>query len=247
MSAPRNPVVVVPARMGSSRLPGKPLADIAGEPMIVHVWRRAQEADLGPVVVACGEEAIAEAVRGAGGLAVMTPADLPSGSDRVHAAVEAIDPDRTYDAVLNLQGDLPTVSPDALRAALAPLATDGVDIGTIAVEITNWADAADPNVVKAVVEMADGARIGRALYFTRAPAPSGDGPLYHHHGLYGWRREALAEFVALPSSSLERRERLEQLRALAHGLRIDVSVIEEAPQGVDTPADLERVRRLFGG
>jgi len=247
MSTPRNPVVVVPARMGSSRLPGKPLADIAGEPMIVHVWRRAQEADLGPVIVACGDEAIAEAVRGAGGMAVMTPADLPSGSDRVHAAVEAIDPDREYDAVLNLQGDLPTVSPDALRAALAPLSTDGVDIGTIAVEIASWADAADPNVVKAVVEMADGARIGRALYFTRAPAPSGDGPLYHHHGLYGWRREALAEFVALPSSSLERRERLEQLRALAHGLRIDVSVIEEAPQGVDTPADLERVRRLFGG
>lgn len=247
MSLPRNPVVVIPARMASSRLPGKPLAEIAGEPMIVHVWRRAQEADIGPVVVACAEDAVAEAVHAAGGLAVMTPADLPSGSDRVFAAVEAIDPDRSYDAVVNLQGDLPTVDPAAVRAAVAPLDTAEVDIGTIVVPIGDAAGATDPNVVKAVVEIAEGATIGRALYFTRATAPTGPGPLYHHHGLYAFRRDALAEFVSLPASMLEQRERLEQLRALAHGMRIDVAVIDSAPQGVDTPADLDRVRALMGG
>ncbi|NBB83374.1 MAG: 3-deoxy-manno-octulosonate cytidylyltransferase [Alphaproteobacteria bacterium] len=247
MSLPRNPVVVIPARMASSRLPGKPLAEIAGAPMIVHVWRRAEAADLGPVVVACCEAEVAEAVHAAGGLAVMTDPDLPSGSDRVFAAVEAIDPDRRYDAVVNLQGDLPTVDPETVRAALAPLATAEVDIGTIAVPIAGADAAADPNVVKAVVELADGARIGRALYFTRAAAPTGPGPLLHHHGLYAFRRAALAEFVALPPAVLESRERLEQLRALAHGLRIDVAVVDSAPQGVDTPADLARVRAMMDG
>lgn len=242
MAAPRNPVVIIPARLASSRLPGKPLADIGGAPMIVHVWRRAVAAAFGPVIVACGDAAIADAVEAAGGRAVMTDPDLASGSDRVHAALGAVDPAGAHDAVINLQGDLPTIDPAAIAAVLDPLADEDVDIATLAAEITQARERDDPNVVKAVAGLAPGARRGRALYFTRATAPSGDGPLYHHIGIYAFRRVALERFVALPEGVLERRERLEQLRALEAGMRIDLALVDTVPAGVDTPADLERAR-----
>jgi 3-deoxy-manno-octulosonate cytidylyltransferase (CMP-KDO synthetase) len=247
--APRRPIVLIPARLASTRLPDKPLADIHGAPMIVHVWRRAVEADLGPVVVACAEEAIAAAVRAAGGRAVLTRPDHASGSDRIHEALLRLDPDRHHDAVVNVQGDLPTIAAEVLRAVMAPLADRGVDIATLAVEIVEPAERANPNVVKAAVAFEDGARIGRAAYFSRAPVPwSGPEdawPLYHHIGLYAYRRAALERFVALPPSPLERRERLEQLRALEAGMRVDVALVDTLPLGVDTPADLERARALL--
>ncbi len=245
MSASPNPVVVIPARLHATRLPGKPLADIGGEPMIVHVWRRACEAAIGPVVVACAEAEIAEAVTRAGGNAVLTRPDHPSGSDRVFEAVRRFDPDGDYDAVVNVQGDLPTIEPRAIRAVFAPLADPAVDIATLATEIREPRERDDPNVVKAVVSAAPGARSGRALYFSRAAVPSGDGPLYHHIGLYAFRRAALERFVALPQGVLERRERLEQLRALENGMRIDAALVDTVPLGVDTPADLERARRML--
>jgi 3-deoxy-manno-octulosonate cytidylyltransferase (CMP-KDO synthetase) len=239
---PSNPIVLIPARMASTRLPGKPLADIHGEPMIVHVWRRAMEADIGPVAVAAGEPEIAEAVEKAGGRAVLTRTDLPSGSDRIFEAVSLLDPEGTHDAVINLQGDLPTLEAGPIRACYAALAAPQVDIATLVVEITREEEKTDPNVVKAVLEMSEGDRRGRALYFTRATAPWGDGPLYHHIGIYAYRRAALERFVALPPGALEQRERLEQLRALAFGMRIDAAVVDAPPLGVDTPADLERAR-----
>ena len=240
-----NPIVLIPARMASTRFPGKPLAEIAGEPMIVHVWRRAVEADAGPVLVAAAEPDIVAAVGAVGGRAVLTDPDLPSGSDRIHQALERADAARTHDAVINVQGDLPSIEPAAIQAALGTLATDGVDIGTIAAEITREAERTDPNVVKAVVAFAEGARTGRALYFTRATAPAGDGPLLHHIGLYAYRRDALDRFVALPPGTLEKREGLEQLRALEAGMRIDVALVDTVPLGVDTPADLERARAIM--
>lgn len=249
---PANPVVVIPARLASTRLPGKPLADIHGRPMIVHVWERAVAADVGPVLVACAETEIADAVRAAGGEAVMTDPDLPSGSDRVHAALQSFDPDERFDTVVNLQGDLPTIEPALIRASLAPLADAAVDIATLAAVIREPAERTDPNVVKAVFvpqspadSMSSAPPTGRALYFTRATAPHGDGPLYHHIGLYAWRRAALDRFVSLPPGVLERRERLEQLRALEAGMRIDVALVETVPLGVDAPADLERARALL--
>ncbi len=245
MTSPRNPVVVIPARLAATRFPGKPLAELLGEPMIVHVWRRAVAADVGPVVVACGDAAIADAIRAAGGDAVMTDPGLRSGSDRVHAAVERIDPDRAHDAVINLQGDMPTIEPGVIAAALAPLAGPEIDIATLAAVITGPRERTDPNVVKAVLALADGATTGRALYFSRAAVPSGDGPLYHHIGLYAFRRTALARFVALPESVLERRERLEQLRALEAGMRIDAALVDSVPLGVDTLADLARARSIL--
>jgi len=245
MSRPRNPVIVIPARLAATRLSDKPLADIHGEPMIVHVWRRAMEAAIGPVLVAAAEERVAEAVRAAGGVAMLTDPALPSGSDRVYRAVEAFDPDGAHDAVVNLQGDLPTIGREAVRACLAPLEDEAVDIGTLVAEITRPEERDDPNVVKAVVGLPPRRRIGRALYFTRATAPSGDGPLYHHIGLYAYRRAALARFVGLPRGVLEARERLEQLRALEAGMRIDVALVDTIPLGVDTPADLERARELL--
>ncbi len=249
MTLPRNPVIVIPARLAATRLPGKPLADIAGSAMIVHVWRRAVEAAVGPVVVACGDAEIAAVVRAAGGRAVLTRPDHPSGSDRVFEAVEAIDPDGAHDAVVNLQGDLPTIDPAAIRAVLTPLADPDVDIATVAAVITVAAERDDPNVVKAVAafDAAAGSapRIARALYFSRAAVPSGDGPLYHHIGLYAFRRAALARFVRLPPGRLERRERLEQLRALEAGMRIDVALVDTVPLGVDTPADLARARAIL--
>lgn len=245
MSLPKNPVIVIPARMASQRLPGKPLADICGKPMIVHVWERAREADIGPVIVASAEHEIADAITEAGGLAVMTRPDHPSGSDRVFEAVESIDPDGKYDAVVNVQGDLPTLDPDVVRKVFAPLAKDVVDISTLASEITLEEEKTNPNVVKAVCAFDKGASVGHGLYFTRATAPFGEGPLYHHIGLYGFRRTALRRFVNLAPGILEQRERLEQLRALENGMRIDVALVETVPLGVDAPQDLERARAIL--
>jgi 3-deoxy-manno-octulosonate cytidylyltransferase (CMP-KDO synthetase) len=240
-----NPIVVIPARMASTRLPGKPLADINGTPMIVHVLRRALAAAIGPVAVACAEPAIADAVRAAGGTAILTDPALPSGSDRVHAALALLDPEARHDVVVNLQGDLPTIPPGQVRAVLDPLADPGTDIGTLVAEITDPAEAAAPSVVKAACAFADGAGVAPALYFSRLPIPYGDGPRWHHVGVYAWRRAALARFVALPPSGLERREHLEQLRALEAGMRIGCARVAHAAFGVDTPADLERARAIL--
>lgn len=245
MSLPKNPVVVIPARLAATRFPNKPLAVIAGEPMIVHVWRRAQAAGIGPVIVACGDAEIADAIASVGGQAVMTDPDHPSGSDRVYEALQSIDPDGAYDAVVNVQGDLPTIDPAVIAAVFAPLANEGVDISTLVAEISEPGERDDPNVVKAAVSLAPGATSGRALYFSRSAIPSGDGPTYHHIGLYAFRREALARFVALPPGVLERRERLEQLRALEAGMRIDAALVDTVPFGVDTPADLDRACELI--
>ena len=239
-----SPLVLIPARMASSRLPGKPLADIAGEPMIVHVWRRARESELGRVVVATDTQAVADAVIRAGGEAVLTRADHPSGSDRIFEALGKVDPEARHDIIVNVQGDLPTIEPESILAAFRPLANASVDIATLAAVIRREEERTNPNVVKAV-----GTRIGpdlmRALYFTRAAAPWGGGDLYHHIGRYAWRRDALARFVALPPSPLEQRERLEQLRALEAGMRIDIAVVPAVPLGVDTPEDLERARSIL--
>ena len=237
-------VVLIPARLGSTRLPDKPLAEIAGVPMIVHVWRRACEAGVGPVVVACAEPAIAAAVEAHGGEGVLTDPELPSGTDRIFQALRRIDPGRRFARVINLQGDLPTLDPAAIRSVLAPLDQLGTDMGTLAVATEDPLEKADPNVVKAIIAF-DPARprLGRALYFTRATAPSGDGPVYHHIGIYAFSREALDRFATLPPSPLERRERLEQLRALEAGLSIGVALVDTDPLGVDTPADLERARQ----
>jgi 3-deoxy-manno-octulosonate cytidylyltransferase (CMP-KDO synthetase) len=234
-------LIVIPARMQASRLPGKPLADIAGVPMIVHVWRRAMAAELGRVVVATDTEEIIAAVRKAGGEAIMTRPDHASGSDRVFEAVNKVDPEGDQEFIVNLQGDLPTLEPRLVRACLAPLATKGVHIATLACQITEAEEKTNPNVVKVVGSPVGPTRL-RALYFTRATAPSGDGPLYHHIGIYAYRRNALDRFVSLRPSTLERRERLEQLRAIEDGMRIDVELVDTVPLGVDTPADLERAR-----
>lgn len=240
-----NPVIVIPARLAATRLPNKPLADIHGEPMIVHVWRRAVAAAIGPVVVACGEQAIADAVSSAGGNAVLTPPDLPSGSDRVHAALRLFDPEGNFDAVINVQGDLPAIGSGVIHSVFTPLENPEVDISTLVVEITDEAERLNPNVVKAVVSLAEGQRVGRAVYFSRAAVPAGDGPLYHHIGLYGFRRSSLERFVKLPRGVLERREKLEQLRALENGMRIDAALVETVPLGVDTQADLEKARQIL--
>ena len=242
---PSNPVILIPARMGSTRFPDKVLAEIAGAPMIVQVWRRAQEAALGRIVVAAAEPAIVAAVEAVGGEAVLTDPEHPSGSDRIYEALMKIDPAGDHDAIVNVQGDLPTIEPDAIRAAIAPLQRPAVDIATIGAEITIDEERTNPNVVKAVVAIAPGERIGRALYFTRATAPSGEGPLYHHIGLYAYRRAALEEFVGLPQGGLEQREKLEQLRALEAGMRIDLALVDTVPLGVDTPADLARARAML--
>ncbi|TCS65033.1 3-deoxy-manno-octulosonate cytidylyltransferase [Varunaivibrio sulfuroxidans] len=231
--------------MASTRLPGKPLADIHGRPMVAHVVERAREADVGPVVVACCEDAVYRAARACGATAVMTRADHASGSDRIYEALRAIDPERRHDAVINVQGDLPTVERATVRAVFDPLGEDGVDIATLIAEIRDPDEADNPNVVKAVVAIPAGGRGGRALYFSRARIPTGPGPLYHHIGLYGFRTEALERFVALPPGILEAREKLEQLRALEAGMRIEAVRVDTVPLGVDTPADLERARRML--
>jgi 3-deoxy-manno-octulosonate cytidylyltransferase (CMP-KDO synthetase) len=239
-----NPVVLIPARMASSRLPGKPLADICGEPMIAHVWRRAIEADVGPVFVAADDSRIVGAVEAAGGKAVLTRPDHQSGSDRIFEALGAVDPAGEYDVIVNVQGDLPTIERAAVRGCLAPLADPAVDIATLATPITRPEEKDDPNVVKAIGVLVAPGRL-RALYFTRARAPWGQGELLHHIGLYAYRRDALRLFVNTPPSPLERREKLEQLRALEAGMRIDVMIVEAAPLGVDTPQDLERARAML--
>ncbi|MBK5959404.1 3-deoxy-manno-octulosonate cytidylyltransferase [Rhodoplanes elegans] len=239
-------VVLVPARLAATRLPDKPLADIGGVPMIVHVMRRAVEAGIGPVVVATDSEAIRAVVAAAGGHAVLTRGDHPSGSDRIFEALQTIDPEGRFGTVVNVQGDLPTLAPADVAAAVAPLHDPSVDIATLAAEIVRDEERTNPNVVKVVGSPVADRRL-RALYFTRATAPWGDGPLYHHIGLYAYRRAALARFVALPPSVLERRERLEQLRALEAGMRIDVAVVVSVPLGVDTPADLDAARAILAG
>jgi 3-deoxy-manno-octulosonate cytidylyltransferase (CMP-KDO synthetase) len=239
------PIVVIPARMAATRLPGKPLADIHGEPMIAHVLRRAEAAGIGPVLVACAEAEIKAAVERAGGQAVLTRPDHPSGSDRVHEAVAQVDPGGRHDVIVNLQGDWPTVDPALIRAALAPLADAAVDIGTLACPIRDAAERENPNVTKIAIGFRAGQRIARALYFSRLPVPHGTGDHYHHIGLYAYRRAALERFVALPPTVLEGRERLEQLRALEAGMRIEVALVDSAVFGVDTPADLARARELL--
>jgi 3-deoxy-manno-octulosonate cytidylyltransferase (CMP-KDO synthetase) len=239
------PLILIPARMASTRLPGKPLADIHGVPMIVHVWRRASEARVGRVVVAAAETAIVDAVVRAGGEAVATKPDHPSGSDRIFEAAGLIDPERRHDIVVNVQGDLPTLDPAVVRAVVETLSASDADIATLATEIKDEAERTNPNVTKAVIALAAGARSGRALYFTRATAPWGEGPLYHHIGIYAYRRQALDRFVGLPPSALETREKLEQLRALEAGMSIIVRIVDVVPLGVDAPADLERARALL--
>ncbi len=247
MSRPQAPIILIPARMASVRLPGKPLADICGEPMIVQVWRRAMEAGIGPVCVAAAEPEIVAAVTAAGGQAVLTDPAHPSGSDRIFEALGKVDPAGRHDAVVNLQGDLPTIDPALIRRVLDPLDDPAVDIATLAVEITRETERTDPNVVKAVApfDPTQGRPVARALYFSRATVPANAGPHYHHVGLYAYRRAALARFVALPPGLLERREKLEQLRALEAGMRIDVALVDTVPLGVDTPAELERARSIL--
>lgn len=237
-------LILIPARMASTRLPGKPLADIAGRAMILRVADRAREADLGRVVVATDSPAVRDVVAEAGIEVVMTASHHASGSDRIFEAAERLDPDGAADRIVNLQGDLPTLEAAAVRRVLAPLEDPACAIATLGVEIRAAAERINPNVVKIVGSPIAPRRL-RALYFTRATAPWGEGPLHHHVGIYAYRREALRRFVALPPSVLERRERLEQLRALEAGLRIDAEIVDAAPLGVDTPEDLERARRHF--
>ncbi len=241
-----NTLVVIPARMQASRLPGKPMVDIDGAPMIVQVWRRALAADLGRVVVATDAPEVVAAVTAAGGEAVMTRADHASGSDRIFEAIGLVDPDGHADIIVNLQGDLPTLQPHLVAACAAPLAGPGPDIATLAAQIVVEEERTNPNVVKVVGSPLPPPGRMRALYFTRATAPYGEGPLYHHIGTYAYRRASLARFVSLQPSPLEKREKLEQLRALEAGMRIDVTVVDTVPLGVDTPADLERARLLLG-
>ncbi|HEX5319921.1 MAG TPA: 3-deoxy-manno-octulosonate cytidylyltransferase [Stellaceae bacterium] len=245
--SPRNPIVMIPARLASTRLPNKPLAEIAGAPMIVHVWRRAVAARIGPVAVAAGDREIVAVVEAAGGRAVMTDPELPTGSDRVHAALSELDPGRAHDAVVNVQGDMPMLDPAAIRLAVEALADPETDIATLAAEIADPAALASTAVNKVAAGFADPAKPARALYFSKLPLPWGDGPHYEHIGLYAYRRAALDRYVTLPPTVLERRERLEQMRALEAGMRFSVSLIDPSRLGVqvDTPEDLARARELM--
>ncbi|HEY9163295.1 MAG TPA: 3-deoxy-manno-octulosonate cytidylyltransferase [Magnetovibrio sp.] len=240
-----SPIVVIPARMASTRLPGKPLADIAGLPMIVQVLKRATEAAIGPVVVACAEAEIKDAVEAHGGQAVLTDPDHPSGSDRIFEALRHVDPTARHDVIVNLQGDLPVIDPAVVQAVLKPMTDPGVDIATLVAEIVDEEEKSNPNVVKAVLGFASGQDVARALYFSRATVPANAGPLYHHIGIYAYRRAALERFVSLTPGVLEMREKLEQLRALENGMRIDAARVDTVPFGVDTPADLERARAIL--
>jgi 3-deoxy-manno-octulosonate cytidylyltransferase (CMP-KDO synthetase) len=239
-----DPLILIPARMTATRLPGKPLADIHGEAMIVHVWRRAMEAGIGPVAVATDEARIVDVIETAGGRAVLTRDDHPSGSDRIKEAADILDPQGRHDVIVNVQGDLPTIDPRVIAASVGPLSDSAVDIVTLAAIITREDEKTEPSVVKAIGSEISPGRM-RALYFTRVTAPGGEGPLYHHIGLYTYRRKALDRFVSLPPSPLERRERLEQLRAIEDGMRIDIIVVDDVPLGVDTPHDLDRARAIL--
>jgi len=238
-------IILIPARMGSSRLPGKPLALIAGEAMIVHVWRRAIDAQMGRVAVATDSAEIFDVVSACGGEAIMTGTQHQSGSDRIYEALEICDPGRDYQMIINLQGDLPTISAKAIRAVARPLSQAQVDIATLASPIRESREIDDPNVVKVISALGKPGDIARALCFTRATAPYGEGPLFHHIGIYAWRRAALERFVSLAPSVLEQREKLEQLRALEAGMRIDVACVDTFPLGVDTPADLTRAQKAL--
>ncbi len=242
-------LIAIPSRLAATRLPNKPLADIHGEPMIVHVWRRAVAAKAGRVIVATDSDQIAAVIAKVGGEAIMTRADHTNGSDRIHEALTKVDPRRIYARIVNLQGDLPTIDPQLVLSCLGPLDTPEVDIATLAAVITRPEERDNAAVVKAIATPVGAAALPgrlRALYFTRATAPSGDGPLYHHIGMYAYRREALERYVTLKPTPLETRERLEQLRALENGLRIDIQVVETVPLGVDTQEELERARALLG-
>ncbi len=246
----KNPLVIIPARLGAIRLPGKPLADIAGKPMVVHVMERAIHAGIGPVWVACDDASIAWAVENAGGNALLTSTSHSSGSDRIWEALTHIDPHGAHDVIVNVQGDMPTLDPSVIPQAVSLLADVRTDIGTLAAEIREEWEKKDPSVVKVIMSHAQQpakAMTARALYFTRATAPYGEGPLYHHIGLYAYRREALEHFVGLPPSPLEKREKLEQLRALEAGMRIDVALVNTVPLGVDTPQTLEMARKALEG
>ena len=238
-------IILIPSRLVSTRLPDKPLVDIHGEPMVVRVWRQAIAADVGDVFVACGDEAIAHAVEEAGGTAIITQSDHASGSDRIFEALKRVDRAHSVERVINLQGDLPTIEPEAIHKVLEPLSRPEVDISTLAAEITDCREQEDPNVVKVVTALGGDTTVARALYFTRLLAPGGNGPFWHHIGIYGYQRSALEKFVQLPPSRLEEREKLEQLRALEAGLRVEVVRVAMVPLGVDTHADLDRVRQLF--
>lgn len=240
-----NTLVLIPARMASTRLPGKPLADIAGLPMIVQVAKRASEANVGRVIVAVDDQAVFDAVEAAGFDVVMTGQHHQSGSDRIYEALTKADPEGKAEVIINVQGDLPTIDPESIRASLRPLQDPAVDIATLTVEIEDEAEKTNPNVVKIVGSPLSDSRL-RALYFTRSTAPHGAGPLFHHIGLYAYRRAALERFVTLSPSTLEKRESLEQLRALEAGMRIDVEIVKTVPLGVDTPADLEKARAALG-
>ncbi|MCI5048895.1 MAG: 3-deoxy-manno-octulosonate cytidylyltransferase [Rickettsiales bacterium] len=239
-----NPIILIPARRASTRLPDKPLAMIGDKPMIVHVLERAIEANLGEVVVATDDEEIKNVIEGAGGKAVMTAIDHASGSDRIWEALQIIDPECRYDTIINLQGDLPTLEPSLLEALLEPFENDEVDITTLGAEIFDEDEKHAPSVVKPVITFHRNKQ-GRCLYFSRATVPWGGGPLYHHIGLYGYRREALERFVSLPPSQLEQRERLEQLRALEAGMRIEITIVDTEPLGVDTQEDLDKARKIL--
>ena len=240
-----NPIVLIPARLAATRLPAKPLADIAGTPMIVRVMRQAMAANVGPVVVAAGDPEIVAAVEKAQGRAVLTDASLPSGSDRIHSALERLDPGRRHDVAVNLQGDLPALDPRHIQIAVRALDKSGADIATLAAPIMDESERDNPSVVKTVVAWDRAGELGRALYFTRSTAPWGDGPLFHHVGLYAFRRAALAKFVSLAPSTLERREKLEQLRALEANMSIAVARVDSVPLSVDTEADLAKARKFF--
>ena len=241
-----NPIVLIPSRMGSTRLPNKPLANIAGSPMIVQVLRRALEADIGPVLVACGDKEIFDVVCDAGGDAVLTSPNHNSGSDRIYEALAKIDVEQKFNVIVNLQGDLPTIDCTCMHAILEPLKASACDISTLVAEIIRKEEKDNPNVVKAAVAFDKGARIGRALYFSRCTIPAGHGPLFHHIGIYAYRRKALENFVKFSPGVLEAREGLEQIRALENGLRIDAALVDTLPLGVDTPADLTRAREILG-
>ncbi|MEM7023090.1 MAG: 3-deoxy-manno-octulosonate cytidylyltransferase [Pseudomonadota bacterium] len=244
----RQTIVMIPARLRSQRLPNKPLAEIGGAPMIVQVWRRACEVDLGPVVVACADAEIAEVVEAEGGTAILTDPALPSGSDRILEALTKFDPEGRYERIVNLQGDLPSLEPGPIKAVLEPIEQLGTDMGTLARLTEDPREQRDPSVVKAVVAWEpDTPRLGRALYFSRATVPAGEGPIYHHIGLYGFRRAALERLAALPPSPLEQRERLEQLRAMENGLTIGVALVDTNPLEINTPEDLERAHATFAG
>lgn len=239
------PLILIPSRLAATRLPNKPLADICGEPMIVHVWRRACEAGIGPVAIATDSLEIAEAAERVGAACVMTRSDHTTGSDRIYEALQKIDPAHQYDVVVNVQGDLPTVDPKAIAASILPLEDETVAIATLVAEIRREEEKTNPNVVKMIGSRLFTPGRYRALYFTRATAPFGDGPLYHHIGLYAYRRTALERFVSMRPSPLEQREKLEQLRAIEAGMRIDAVVVDDVPLGVDTQDDLEQARQII--